>query len=467
MNRQNPKNDTTSYPQDKDWVDYTVDIHDGWADDVALVYPEGGWKPDDDELTTLDLGDQDAAAGKKPASDTKGQQTGANNNAEGTSPSDTQDSLTAAEIVQQSQGLVKPKTHYFRTFLIIWLGLLSIAIAFALGYFYDFLDAYETAYQSSRPFHMMDGIMQSFYDMDMDTVYKMQTDLPVITEFETEDTVKLYMADLLEGKTLSYKEDSDYNEDFPEYQILADGYVVATVSLRKSQTDHLAYDFPVWYVSAFTFYTQPLEDFHIEAPENFTVYVNGVELSRDYYVSRTSPEENMFVEPYQTLPDIETYQGDGLYAVPTVTAVNNFGTEYIILPEESTGNYIIPYPADCPDADAMKEYAIETVSTYANFVSADTPDNALDPYFPADSTLLPLIKANTSRQYYTSHRTPEIQNVEIKEFIAYSEDVYYCEVYLEQSMVISSWRDPEIVPTDGRFYFVKIDDEWKVSAIAY
>lgn len=455
MNPKNQKGKPSINSKDGDWVNYTVDIHDGWADDVALVYPEGGWKPDEGELTNLNLETPDADSGHsgKISASKKS--------------SDGEDTRTAAEIIRQSQTSVRRKTHYFRTFLILWLGLLSIVIAFALGYFYDFLDAYENAYQSSRPYHTMDSVMQSFYDMDMDTVYKMQTDLPAITEFETEDTVKLYMAELLEGKALSYEKTAYYNEDFPEYQILADGYVVATIALRKSQTDRLEYDFPVWYVSAFTFYTQPLENFYIEVPENFTVYVNGIKLGDDYYVRRTSPAENMFVEPYQTLPDIKTYQGDGLYAVPTVTAVNSFGTEYIVLPEETTGSYLIPYPADCPDADAMKAYAAEVVSTYANFVSDDTPDNALDQYFPQDSALLPLIKANTSRQYFTSHQTPVIQNIEIREFIAYNEDVYYCEVFLEQSMVISSWRDPEIVPTDGRFYFVKIDGEWKVSAIAY
>lgn len=451
MNRQNKKKDTSIYPKDKDWVNYTVDIHDGWADDVALVYPEGGWKPDEGELTTLDLESDDE--GKLTTLDLES--------------TDEEDTKTAAEIIQKSQTAVKPKTHYFRTFLILWLGLLAIAIAFALGYFYDFLDSYEIAYQASLPYHMMDSIMQSFYDMDMDTVYKMQTDLPVITEFETEETVKLYMAELLDGKELSYEKTAYYNEDFPEYQVLADGYVVATISLRKSQTDHLDYDFPVWYVSSFTFYTQPLESFHIEVPENYTVYVNGVELDQDYYVNHTSPAENTFVEPYQTLPDIKIYQGEGLYITPTVTAVNNFGAEYVVLPEESTGSYIIPYPADCPDAEAMKTYAVEAVTMYANYISNDTPDNALDPYFPSDSTLLPLIKANTSRLYYASHQTPEIQNVEIREFIVYNENAYYCEVYLEQSMKLSSQREPEIVPTDGHFYFVRIDGEWKISDIAY
>lgn len=457
MNRQNQENqnNTSANSNSDDWVNYTIDIHDGWADDVALVYPEGGWKPEEGELTTLNLNDSGKAS----------EQFIEESPSQGFS--DAKKTGTAAEMIQQSQNLAKPKTHYFRTFLIIWLGLLSIVIAFALGYFYDFLDSYEKAYQASLPYHMMDGVMQSFYDLDMDTIYKMQTDLPVITEFETEEDVKLYMTSLLEDKILSYEQSSNYSEDFPEYQILADGYVVATVSLRKSKTDHLEYDFPVWYISSFTFFTQPLETFNIEIPENFTVYVNGIELGNEYFVSSSAPTENMYVEPYQTLPDIKTYQGDGLYLAPTVTAVNNFGTEYVVLPEETTGHYIIPYASDCPDADAMQAYAIEAVTTYANYISNDTPADALDSYFPADSTLLPLIKANTSRQYYTSHRTPEIQNVEIRKFTVYNENAFYCEVYLEQSMIISSWQDPEIVPTDGHFYFVNIDGEWKVSDIAY
>lgn len=453
---QEKQNNTSKYPEGNDWVNYTVDIHDGWADDVALVYPEGGWKPEEGELTTMNL----------DASETVSEECSAKPYLSEHS-SDTENIETATEIIQRSQNSAKPKTHYFRTFLILWLGFLSIAIAFALDYFYDFLDSYETAYQASLPYHTMDSIMQSFYNMDMDAIYKMQTDLPVITKFETEEDVKLYMADLLEDKTLSYEQASNYSEDFPEYRILADGYVVAAVSLRKSKTDHLEYDFPVWYISSFTFYTQPLEYFNIEIPENYTVFVNGIELDNEYFTSRTSPMENMYVEPYQTLPDIKTYQGDGLYLAPTVTVVNNFGVEYVVLPEETTGNYIIPFASDCPDADTMKAYAVEVVTTYANYISNDTPANALDPYFPTDSTLLPLIKANTSRQYYTSHRTPEIQNVEIREFTVFNENAFYCEVYLEQSMVISSWQDPEIVPTDGRFYFVKIDGEWKVSAIAY
>lgn len=439
------------YPKDKDWVDITVDIHDGWADDVALVYPEGSWRPDEGELTTITVDDGKASDDNILTADSA-------------SETDSADSLAD----EKDFSAKEPKTkHYFRMFLIIWLGTLSIVIALALGYFYDFLDSYEQVYQTSRPYHMMDEIMTPFRDMDMNTIYQMMTVQPVISEFETEETVKAYMAQLLNGKKITYEEASHFNSDFPEYLILADGYVVADVSLRKSQTDVLEYGFPVWYVSSFEFYTQPLEDFFIEAPENYVVYVNGIAVSEEYFLQNAAPEENAYTEPYATLPNRSQYYCEGLYAQPTVTAIDSFGKEYMILPTEENGDYIIPYPTDCENAQELKDYAVEVVTAYANYVSNDTPDNALDVYFPADSILLPLIKANTSRQFYPGHQTPVIQNVEIKNFIVYSEDVYYCEVYLEQSMKLSWGGEPEIVPTDGRFYFVNIDGEWKVSAIAY
>ena len=448
------KKSATSYPKDEDWVNFSVDIHDGWADDVSLVYPEGSWRPDDGELTTLSISDhpqEDTTPGKKdcPAEDIS-------------KTNSAQSSGTDAS--KQTSG---KKTHYFRTFMILWLGTLSIVIAMALGYFYDFLDSYERTYQASRPYHMMDDILISFQNMDMDTIYKMQTVLPSITEFETEENVKSYMTTLLDGKTISYEKTTYYNEDFPEYKILADGYVIATVALRKSQTDHLEYDFPVWYVSSFEFYTQPLEEFRIQVPETYTVYINGVELTEDYFVSRTLPEENRFVETYASIPYVNNYYGCNLYEVPVITAVNSSGTEYMVLPEETTGDYIIPFPTDCPEAEEMKEFAINAVTTYANYISNDTPDNALDPFFPSGSEMLRLIKANTSRKYYMSHHTPEIQNIEVRDFIIYSDDIFYCEVYLEQSMKLSWGGEPEIVPTDGHFYFVRIDGEWKVSSIAY
>lgn len=41
-------------------VSTKVNINDGWADDVDLVYPEDSWKPGDAELVMVSLDDDEA-----------------------------------------------------------------------------------------------------------------------------------------------------------------------------------------------------------------------------------------------------------------------------------------------------------------------------------------------------------------------------------------------------------------------
>ena len=56
----------------------------------------------------------------------------------------------------------------------------------------------------------------------------------------------------------------------------------------------------------------------------------------------------------------------------------------------------------------------------------------------------------------------------MKDFIAYSDDVCYCEVLVEQYLTME-WgpREPEVITTDGKFYFVKQNGEWKVLGIEF
>lgn len=441
--------DTKIYPLDDDWADFTVNLNDGWADDVSLVYPEGRWRPEG-ELTSVSTNTEE-----EPASGEQEQTT-----------SSSSSNLASPKKVTKSKG--KKKRNTFRTFMIVWLGSLAIIIAIALGYFYQFLERYEAAYQISRPYHDMDDIMSVFESRDIDTIYNMLTLHPVICDFENEDTIKGYMLSLLADKELTYVKGNHYTEDYPEYYIEADGYIVAELSLLKSPVESHDYGFPVWYISSFEFYTIATEECRIEAPENCTVYINGIAVSDNYCCQdHIELEENVFVQPYASLPQVRDYYTSGLYTAPTVTAIDCFGNPSPVSYNAETKTYEVAFSSASDDAESMKQYAIDAVTAYANYVSNDSPDDALDGYFASDCEILAMIKANTSRQYYTAHHTPEIKNVEVVDFIVYSEDVYYCEVYLEQHMLLSWGGDPEIVPTDAHFYFVNINGEWKVTGIQY
>lgn len=357
----------------------------------------------------------------------------------------------------------------FFILLFVWSAALVAAIVYGLNYFYNFTIAYEKAYQDSRPILSMGDIIAHFENADIDYIYENMAEKPQVNEFETEDDVKDYMESLLEGKTISFNEASGYSEDTPNYTITADGYAVADIKLRKSSEEEREYHFPVWEMTELNFYTAPTEIFSVEAPENYTILVNGIPLSSDYCVqSGIESEENKYVDPYGKIPDLADYYGEGFYKQPVVTAQDASGAEVAAVYDEAEGRYEVGFSSDSPEREALEERAINLAITFANFISGDTSIDNLSPYFPSGSEALAMIKRNSSNEFFASHSNVTIQNEEIKDFVCYSEDVCYVEAYIEQSMhVYGAAQNPVILPTDGHFYFVKMDGVWKVAGIKY
>lgn len=361
------------------------------------------------------------------------------------------------------------KRHPFRNFMLVWSGLLLIVISVGLFRFYRFLENYEASYQASRPALDMDRYASLFQNKDFDAIYDLLTVKPVCTEFETTSDINTYLSELLADRSISYTPAEGYTEDSPKYLIKADDFVLAGLNLTRSSSESRKYGFPVWELSDFEIYTKAPESFLIQAPSNYDVSVNGIRLGADHLSeSEITLDEERYVKEYASLPTCNRYYGEGLYLPPTVTATDDYGQEVPVTYDAGQQMYIVPFSSHAPDQEALEAYAIQAVKDYCEFISQDLGDNALDKYFPADSTALYMIKHNTSRQFFAHHRSSDFQNVEVKNFISYSSDVFYCEVYVEQVLVMSYGSpEPEVLPYTGRFYYVNLNGEWKISGIVY
>ena len=115
--------------------------------------------------------------------------------------------------------------------------------------------------------------------------------------------------------------------------------------------------------------------------------------------------------------------------------------------------------------EEMKSYAIETATAYANCISHDISTTELATYFVPDCPILDRIREGVRTNYFSPHTTPVISNEEIKRFTVYSENVYVCEVSLQQDLV--AYGRPETVITDLTFFFVNTPEGWKVCNIMY
>ncbi|MDO4420501.1 MAG: hypothetical protein Q4C15_00435 [Eubacteriales bacterium] len=364
----------------------------------------------------------------------------------------------------------KSKINFFLVFLISWLVLVTAFIAWFLLRFNSFASMYEAEYEDSLPYHTAEAITQKFNDHDVEFIVANMTSKPVVTAFEEETVVKEYVESMINGKSFVYVETDSSREDEPEYYIKTDdGVLVARIELKEDKSVSRPYGFKSWEQESLEFFTAASFDVDVTAPETYTVYINGVEVTDDYLDGEIVPSElTQYVDPYAVIPGTAKYLVKGLYKRPTVTAVDYLGNECECVYDSQNDKYVVGFIKDFEGREELEEFAISFTSTFANYISQDAGNYALDKYFPSGSTALSYIKRNSSRELYTRHGAVSIHNEEIKDVIVYSDEVVYMEIYVEQWMEMYWGSDePEVIPTDAHVYFVYINDRWLVGGIQY
>ena len=364
----------------------------------------------------------------------------------------------------------KKKLNFFLVFLISWLVLVTAFIAWFLLRFNSFASMYEAEYEDSLPYHTAEAITQKFNDHDVDFIVASMTSKPVVTAFEEETVVKEYVESMINGKSFVYVETDSSREDEPEYYIKTDeGVLVARIELKEDKSVSRPYGFKSWEQESLEFFTAASFDVDVTAPETYTVYINGVEVTDDYLDGEIVPSElTQYVDPYAVIPGTAKHLVKGLYKRPTVTAVDYLGNECECVYDSQNDKYIVGFIKDFEGREELEEFAISFTSTFANYISQDAGNYALDKYFPIGSSALSYIKRNSSRELYTRHGAVSIHNEEIKDVIVYSDEVVYMEIYVEQWMEMYWGSDePEVIPTDAHVYFVYINDRWLVGGIQY
>ena len=364
----------------------------------------------------------------------------------------------------------KGKLNFFLVFLICWLVVVTGFIAWFLLRFNDFASAYESKYQDSLPYHTAEEITQHFNDHDVDYILENMTSKTSVTAFEDQSVVRDYIEDLIDGKSFVYVESESYREDEPEYYIKTDdGLLVARFELTEDKTKNLPYGFKAWQKESLEFYTAASYSVNISAPETYKVFVNGIELNEINLSGEIVPSElTQYVEPYAVIPGTANYQVKGLYRKPVVTAEDYLGNSCECIYNADTDTYRVDFVKDFEGREELEEFAISFTSTFANYISQDAANYALDKYFPSGSQALSYIKRNSSRELYTKHGSVSINNEEIRDCTVFSDEVVYMEIYVEQWMQMYWGSDePEVIPTDAHVYFVKTNDRWVVGGIQY
>ena len=143
---------------------------------------------------------------------------------------------------------------------------------------------------------------------------------------ENVDNIIDKCAENLDGKQISYIENSDYRADAPSYNLTADNQVVAKVTLEKSEKG--AFGLYSWKIASLdvTSYLADTLTYKIMAPEGSDITVNGTELTDKYMTAKAGIPANLeTASKYVDVPSFETYTVSGFTSVPTVTATSADG----------------------------------------------------------------------------------------------------------------------------------------------
>lgn len=365
--------------------------------------------------------------------------------------------------------LIRKKRYWpiFSVLLCIWL----IAITWFICWFYgkanDYMVHYEDVYQSSMPELVAEDIFTHFSSYDVDYIWDHLSETPRISRFESDAEVKEYIRNMIDGKVMTYQPSSKYSDSLPTYVVEADGFVVAEFSLCKDIQNPLEFGFPRWQIRDISYYTEPFETVNITAPSDFYVYVNGIRLDDTYVCSdERKPSDENYLMGYDTMAGMHDFYVADLYLEPEVVITDMFGTEVEVDYDETTDVYSTGYTDHHPERQALERFGIDYTITFANVISRDERLENLLPYFPEESELYDSISRNTALRYFMSHSNTTIENEEVQEFIVYSVNVVYMEVYIEQHMTMG-YNDIEIIPTTARIYCVRVDGQWKVISMRF
>ncbi|MDE7269776.1 MAG: hypothetical protein K2N81_04815 [Acetatifactor sp.] len=358
----------------------------------------------------------------------------------------------------------KKKGRGYWIFLLVWSALLTLVLAVALIWFYGFLKDYQKVFEETRPVLYQNEVMQIFTAGDAEKILEQAK--PVEQgPFEGREELVSFLNGYLSGKKLDFgTKAGEHIEERPVYVVTADETPFAVVRLKK-QAETAAYGLPLWKTDSIELLPMARQEYYLLAPSTVAVTVNGIPVTEDAMVEGgISGDAEEYLKEYVEIPSYNRYDLGQFYGEPMISGVNAAGETVDFSYDEKEHCYKADFGGDKALQDTVEDYVIQMVTDYAMNVSNDGAHNSLDKYFPKNSQLLQGIK-NNSRQWFDAHRTPEVKNEKITEFIVYSEDAFSAQVYLEQHMYVPFSKKTEIVVTDLHIYFVRIDGEWKVSGI--
>ena len=376
----------------------------------------------------------------------------------------------------------KKKDKYaFKKFLVIYMFILTILMIFSLIYVINSLKTYE----SLQVNNFLDKTMEKVKKAGEKSKISEYVDLSSLklSKFEKEsDSKDKLVAGLIKDSKFTYKLNSESIDlTNPIYDVYAGDEVLFNVKLNgeKKVTRLGILTFQDWKLDSIKLAkTDGIYECNIQVPSNLKVYVNGIKLTDEDKSDGEQDEGLKEISTYVDIPYLISYKITGLIKEPEVKIEDESGKSVECDKEGST--YIAGLKREKIENkdEAMKKIKgdvdIERIAKDWSLYLTDDLDGKLHGFYNISTYMIKdsyMYKyaykwaTNVDITFVSSHilDNPTFTDVELKNFIIYSEDAFSCEIYLQKNLTLSKDRSKKIKDKmHERMYFAYYEGEWKL-----
>lgn len=214
---------------------------------------------------------------------------------------------------------------------------------------------------------------------------------------------------------------------------------------------------------------------YVRVPADVRVFADGRELTEEYILQSGIKAEGTFDFLYELESRFKEYEGLAeKLPIPTykeyyidftyseLTATDGFGKPYEL---KFDGEYYIGdgFASDESNISECTSLAINMANALAMYLTRDLPFSAVTPYLLKDSEYGKLLSLYD--HCLQSHTTPTLGKQQILNYIGYSDNLVYVDVYLEQYMMS---RGVDLVnKIEYPMWLIKVEGKWYVAGIDF
>lgn len=359
--------------------------------------------------------------------------------------------VSAAKTAQRKKPFPVGTAIFYSIYL-----LLIIAFFIGMNYVMGLLNDWLVRFEASQPETKSQEVFeQLFADPDWDELYDLSGFQDTL--FESKDSYSAYMEQKVGDQELTYIKTSAGLTGGHKYIVKLGDENLGTFTLQNDVVGEL--EIPDWKLDTVEMFIERLEDVTVRTQPGRTVSINGIAMSEDYIVAKTSTVlEEYAPEGYHGDRTV-TYYTDGLLMTPEVTIADENGNVLECAYDADSGIYY-EVPAQQPEiTQAQYDTVVGATQAYAKYMIGVYGTN-LNNYFNTSSDLYNSILSNELwfrgyTGYYFSEET-------VSEFRQYSEDMFSARIQITLNVKRSNGTIKEFDIDHTFFAKTNANGVWKV-----